>query len=311
MKAVKMNDRPVARPSWLSDKCYPFQSHFFDFRGNRIHYLDEGEGLPIIFSHPAVGWSFMYRSLIKILREDYRCIAIDYPGFGLSEAHGQTVYTLQAQSEALLALIDHLKVKRMILLGHDTGGASAFTAALYRPESILGLILTDTIIFPVSEYPSIYNFLSVMESSLFRWVNRKFNLLMQVTSRFGFKTVRLSKTERRIYLQSFATEERRDALLKVLLDLRNDEALMRQVHAAFREKWTETPCLLMCGERDKLVSSGIFERTKKLLKNGTAHLIEGEEHFPHEGKAAEMAQFIKAWMNRHFVGSEMPYLYRT
>ena len=69
-----------------------------------IHYVDEGEGPAILFSHPAVGWSFMYRDMIKALSRQFRCIAIDYPGFGLSDTPEGWPFTLQGQSEALEAL---------------------------------------------------------------------------------------------------------------------------------------------------------------------------------------------------------------
>lgn len=283
------------RPAWLSHELFPFYSHYFSFRGSNLHYLDEGEGIPIVFSHPAVGWSFMYRSLIKELKKNFRCIAIDYPGFGLSEKPENYTYSLQSQSEALEALVDHLKLGKVILLGHDTGGASAFAFGLRRSEHLLGLILTDTVIFPVNEYPFIQDFLNIMGYRLFRWVNRQFNLLVQVTSRLAFKTIKLTRAERRGYLKSFDTREKRDAVLMILLDLKNDPELMEQIHRAFQEQWQHIPTLLMCGEKDKLVSGGVYDRIRELLPQGAAHLIPGEEHFPHEGQAELMAQYIRAW----------------
>lgn len=245
----------------------------------------------------------MYRALIRILSERYRCIAVDYPGFGLSEKPVDYTYSLRGQSEALEALFDHLELERVILLGHDTGGASAFALALRRPEIAMGMILTDTVIFPVSEYPFIINFLNTMEYRLFGWVNRRFNLMMQITSRFAFKTIRLSATESRVYRQSFGTPEKREAIRKILLDLKHDEGLMQQIYQAFKEQWPAVPSLLMCGEKDKLVSGGVYDRIKKLLTNATTLLIPGEEHFPHEGQAELMARQIETWMDRHFVSS--------
>lgn len=303
---IKPKEKQTSRPVWLSPELYPFQSRFFNYCGSMIHYLDEGDGLPIIFSHPAVGWSFMYRSLIKILRKHYRCIAIDYPGFGLSDKPGNYAFTLRSQSEALEALFNHLGLQQTIILGHDTGGASAFAFGLRRPGTVLGIILTDTVIFPVSEYPFITSVLNKMEYRFFAWINRRFNIIMQVTSRFAFKTKRLTKAERRGYLQSFDTSEKRDAVRKILLDLKQDESLMQEIHRVFKTQWQELPSLLMCGEKDKLVTEGIYDRIRKLLqKNGTAHLIPGEEHFPHEGRASLMARHIDEWMARYFASSNI------
>ena len=64
---------------------YPFESRWFDGRHGRMHYIDEGHGTPIIFFHGNPTWSFLYRNIITRLRGKFRCIAVDYLGFGLSE----------------------------------------------------------------------------------------------------------------------------------------------------------------------------------------------------------------------------------
>jgi haloalkane dehalogenase len=51
-----------------------------------VHYVDEGAGPPLLLLHGNPTWSFLYREIIKGLRDSYRCIAPDHPGFGLSRA---------------------------------------------------------------------------------------------------------------------------------------------------------------------------------------------------------------------------------
>ena len=73
------------RPDWVSDTLFPFESRFFDTPdGQRMHYVDEGSGAPIVFVHGNPAWSFEFRQLIEGLRSEYRCIAPDHIGFGLS-----------------------------------------------------------------------------------------------------------------------------------------------------------------------------------------------------------------------------------
>jgi haloalkane dehalogenase len=74
------------RPTWLDEQLYPFQSRFVEVEGSRIHYIDEGAGTTLLFVHPGVGWSFMYSDIIQELRGNFRCVALDLPGFGLSAA---------------------------------------------------------------------------------------------------------------------------------------------------------------------------------------------------------------------------------
>jgi len=65
-------------------QLYPFESRWFDSSVGRIHYIDEGEGRPILLMHGNPDWSFLYRKMIPVLTPHFRCIAMDYPGFGLS-----------------------------------------------------------------------------------------------------------------------------------------------------------------------------------------------------------------------------------
>jgi haloalkane dehalogenase len=74
------------RPAWVPDELYPFESRFAEIGGARVHYVDEGNGPPLLLLHGNPTWSFLYRDVIKGVRDRYRCIAVDYPGFGLSSA---------------------------------------------------------------------------------------------------------------------------------------------------------------------------------------------------------------------------------
>src|SRR5690606_39868781 len=70
---------------WLDRSAYPFTSNYFDINGQKLHYIDEGNGETIVFVHGTPSWSFDYRNVIKKLKANFRCIAIDHVGFGLSD----------------------------------------------------------------------------------------------------------------------------------------------------------------------------------------------------------------------------------
>src|SRR5579859_2071840 len=84
------------RPAWLSPALFPFESHFVDVDGTRIHYVDEGSGPVLLFLAGAPNWSFFYRLFVVALRDDFRCIAVDYPGFGLSGPVDRDAITVPA-----------------------------------------------------------------------------------------------------------------------------------------------------------------------------------------------------------------------
>lgn len=71
---------------------FPFESHFLQFSGFRLHYLDEGiKGNPaLLFLQGVPTWSYTFRHIIpECVKAGYRVMALDLPGFGLSEKHCQ------------------------------------------------------------------------------------------------------------------------------------------------------------------------------------------------------------------------------
>ena len=75
----------IQSQQWLDTALYPFENRFISLGAGQMHYVDEGEGDIILFVHGTPAWSFLYREHIAELSKNYRCIAIDHIGFGLSE----------------------------------------------------------------------------------------------------------------------------------------------------------------------------------------------------------------------------------
>jgi haloalkane dehalogenase len=74
----------TGRPAWVDDELFPFESRFIAIDGHTVHYVDEGSGPTLLLLHGNPTWSFVYRDVIRALRDEFRCVALDYPGFGLS-----------------------------------------------------------------------------------------------------------------------------------------------------------------------------------------------------------------------------------
>ncbi len=84
-----------SRPARVPDELYPFGDRYADIDGARVHYVDEGSGPTLLLLHGNPTWSFLYREIILGLRDHYRCVAVDYPGFGLSTAAPGYEFTAQ------------------------------------------------------------------------------------------------------------------------------------------------------------------------------------------------------------------------
>jgi haloalkane dehalogenase len=133
------------RPFVVDKKEYPFKSNWFKKDGVFMHYIDEGEGVPVVLTHGNPDWSFLNRKIIKSLSKDARVIAFDLPGFGFSDTPKGYNFTLKEHIEWVNALIyDHLKLDKYILVVQDWGGPIGLSIAVNNPDSIKGLVISNT-----------------------------------------------------------------------------------------------------------------------------------------------------------------------
>lgn len=128
--------RPALAQDWLDTAEYPFRHHYADLRNGKMHYVDEGKGDVILFVHGTPSWSFLYRNYIKTFSADYRCIAIDHIGFGLSEKSESFVGSPQEHARNLSEFIRKLELQNITLVVHDFGGPIGLAAAMDNPERI-------------------------------------------------------------------------------------------------------------------------------------------------------------------------------
>ena len=147
---------------------YPFTSHWTEIQGLKYHYLDEGEGDPIVMVHGNPTWSFYYRELIKALRGRYRSIVPDHIGCGLSDKPEVTDYDyrLHSRIDDLDNLIGTLlSDEKITLILHDWGGMIGMAYALRHPEKIGRLVVMNTAAFLPSPAKRIPLRLSVIRRS--------------------------------------------------------------------------------------------------------------------------------------------------
>lgn len=136
-------------------ELYPFDDHWFDIGGgNRMHYLDEGQGTPVVMLHGNPTWSFFYRDLVKGMRHNARCIVPDHIGCGLSDKPQHYSYRLKDHIDNLECLLDdHLGLMNMDLVVHDWGGAIGMGYAIRYPERIRRIVVLNTAAFLLLHCP--------------------------------------------------------------------------------------------------------------------------------------------------------------
>jgi pimeloyl-ACP methyl ester carboxylesterase len=108
-----------------------------------VAYVEAGTGPPVLLLHGCPFSSFVWRRIIPPLSTQFRCIAPDLLGLGDTETRPDADWTLPAQAQAVLGLLDHLGIDRVALVGHDHGGAVAQLIAVRHPDRLTALVLAD------------------------------------------------------------------------------------------------------------------------------------------------------------------------
>jgi haloalkane dehalogenase len=135
---------------------YPFEPHYVDItveRGvggqervpMRMHYVDEGEGDPVVMLHGQPTWSYLYRKMIPIVAAEHRVIAPDWIGFGKSDKFiRESDYTFRMHFESAVAFVEALDLENVTLVMQDWGGFIGLPLATEVPDRIARLVIMNT-----------------------------------------------------------------------------------------------------------------------------------------------------------------------
>lgn len=281
----------ATQPAWLDRTVYPFQSRYLTLDGHRIHYIDQGSGPLLLFLHANPLWSFQYRHIIKALQVRFRCIALDYPGFGLSKPRPGFVTTLAAHSLLIEHFIQALDLHEITLVAHDASVSIGLGVVTRQPARFSNLIISNGFAWPLSDDPSINRFLKFVASPFFRFAIVNCNLLMRWTVA---NLKGLSETERRAYLAPHAGRDLRrhqhDFFRTIVGSDAYLQALKQQLPAL-----AHFPVLLLFADNDPTYRAGWMQRYERIFPNHRSVRIEGSHHFPQEYNPGAMVKAIDSW----------------
>lgn len=137
-----------------AEHAVPPSGNFIAVDGCNIHYIERGEGRPILMIHGLGGTlHHMRRPLMDEFGDGYRLIALDRPGSGYSTRPRSYDGRLSEQARLIAGFIDALGLERPLLVGHSLGGAVALATALNYPDKISGLALLSPLTHYESEIP--------------------------------------------------------------------------------------------------------------------------------------------------------------
>ena len=139
-----------ARRARQAERNNPPAGHFLDIEGVGLHYLERGEGPPLVLLHGngVMVQDFEISGIIERLAQRYRVIAVDRPGFGHTNRPRSRSWTPAAQAEVVHKALVHLNIKQAIVVGHSWGTLVALSLALDHPADVRSLVLLSGYYFP-------------------------------------------------------------------------------------------------------------------------------------------------------------------
>jgi haloalkane dehalogenase len=288
-------------------KLYPFTSHYLPINGHRCHYLEEGQGEPVVMVHGNPTWSFYYRNLVLALRNEYRTIVPDHIGCGLSDkpddAHYS--YTLSRRVDDLEALLEQLGVREnLTLVVHDWGGMIGMAYACRHPECIRRLVVFNTAAFHLPSKKAFpWPLWICRDTPIGSILVRGLNAFSLVASEVGCKTRPLSKTARRGYLAPYDSWNHRIAIHRFVQDIPlrpNDRsyALVSHVEANLH-KLKEVPLLICWGLRDFVFDHHFLEEWSRRFPDGEVHAFAKAGHYVLEDAEKDILPLVKNFLKKH------------
>jgi len=273
---------------------YDFAPHYVEQDGIRMHYVDEGEGSPVLLLHGEPTWTYLYRKVIPQIAPVARCVAPDYFGFGRSDKPVERDwYSYDTHTASLERFVDELDLRDATVVMQDWGGPLGMRLAVERPDRIARLVVLNTGIF--SGRPPSDTWLRFRD--LVRRTGTEFQpgQLIRITCR-----TELPDDIVAAYDAPFPTPESKTGVLmfpeQVPTEPDHPSAkTMLEVREKLRS-W-DRPALVFFSDSDPIFSPRVAERLAELIPGAELQEpVAGAGHFLQEDAGEEVGQRIAAWL---------------
>jgi pimeloyl-ACP methyl ester carboxylesterase len=133
-------------------------SHYTTANSLRLHYLEAGPPAPdpntppILLLHGFPTSSHLYRDILPTLARTHRAIALDLPGYGLSDKPLDARYNFRFYTDTLNAFLDALDIPATNLVVHDLGGPVGMYWAVNNTHRVNDIVLLNTLVYPETSW---------------------------------------------------------------------------------------------------------------------------------------------------------------
>jgi haloalkane dehalogenase len=284
----------LARPTWLKESLFPFQSRWVRIRSCLIHYVDEGRGQPLVFLHGNPTWSFLYRELVRGLSDRFRCVALDYPGFGLSKAHAGYDFKPRSHAGIVEEFISALRLRQITLMVHDWGGPIGFWVATEHPEWFQAFIVGNTWAWPLNGDPHFERFSKLMGGPIGGFLIRNFNAAVNLMLPAGLKRHKPNRQTMWPYRKVFPTRQARVPTHVFPREILYSADFLSEVSSGL-PRLAKHPALITWGDKDIAFREQERKRFEEVFPRHETVILKGAGHYIQEDAPEEIVTAIRNW----------------
>jgi haloalkane dehalogenase len=282
---------------WLDKHEYPFQSKYFDLPMGRMHYVDEGQSdHAIVMVHGNPAWSFTYRKLIKCLSRNYRCVALDHIGFGLSDKPFEWDYLPESHAINLEKLLNHLGLQSITLMVGDWGGPIGLSYAVNRPDKIKSLIITNTWMWPVKGDFHYEMFSGFMGGVIGRALIKRYNFFVKVLMKKMFRA-ELDPSVHRHYIEPLKKPRDRKGCWVFPKQIISSSDWLADLWSK-RKAIADKPSIIFWGKKDIAFRGIELKRWKSLFIDVNVHEYDNVGHFVQEELGDELCPLVEGHLKK-------------
>jgi haloalkane dehalogenase len=285
-------ERPEGIVDFVPDPdLFPFESRWFASSVGPVHYIDEGKGRPLLLLHGNPDWSFLYRNIVIGLKDRFRCVALDYPGFGLSIHPDGYEYTAAEHATVVRELVEHLDLHDMVVMGQDWGGPIGMETASQMPDRVGGLVMGNTWFWP-ADAVMLTSFSRAMGSSPMQSLIIKRNFFVTTLMK---RTLKVDLTDREFdhYVKVVPTPDSRKGIAVFPIQIRSARPWMAELEPRVKSTLSSKPIVLIWGMKDPAFgAAGVLERWKATFPQAKVIRLESAGHYIQEDAPDQIIEAI-------------------
>jgi haloalkane dehalogenase len=281
--------------------AFPFESRYVEVNGSRLHYVDVGQGDPILLLHGNPTSSYLWRNVIPELTAWGRCIAPDLIGFGKSDKP-DIPYRVFDHAQYIAGFIAALGLRRLRLVLHDWGGFVGLSYAAAQPGNVRAVALLEAVFKPMRMADRSEGFqraFSMMRSDAGRTKVLEENFFVERVLP-GSILRKLTDEELARYREPFPTPRSRKPTWVFPNEIPID-GVPADVHAAVEDNAHKVaaaglPVLLLTFEPGAIVGPGEVEWARERFPTLTVRAMGAGSHFVQEDQPAAIGRAIAEWL---------------